>query len=57
MIHGSDDASIPVEKTQRLADGQPDGALVLIPSAGHAANFTHRELVNPEIERFLAVLS
>jgi pimeloyl-ACP methyl ester carboxylesterase len=48
---------MPVEKAQRLADGLPDGALVLIPGAGHAANLTHPEPVSPEIERFLAGLS
>jgi pimeloyl-ACP methyl ester carboxylesterase len=56
VIHGADDASIPLESGQRLADGLPDASIAVIPGAGHAANLTHPELVNPEIERFLTGL-
>jgi pimeloyl-ACP methyl ester carboxylesterase len=53
VIHGAQDASISVELAQRLADGLPRASIELIPGAGHAANLTHPELVNPVIERFL----
>jgi pimeloyl-ACP methyl ester carboxylesterase len=57
VIHGSDDASIPLEIGQRLADGLPNAEMVVVPGAGHAANLTHPGLVNPAIERFLTSLS
>jgi pimeloyl-ACP methyl ester carboxylesterase len=57
VIHGADDASIPVEVGKRLADGLPNASIEVIPGAGHAPNLTHPELVNPVIERFLAGLS
>lgn len=56
VIHGSDDASIPLEIGQRLAHGLPSASIEVIPGAGHAANLTHPEFVNPVIERFLAGL-
>jgi pimeloyl-ACP methyl ester carboxylesterase len=56
VIHGGEDASIPVEAAQRLVEGLPNASFELIPGAGHASNLTHPELVNPVIERFLASL-
>jgi pimeloyl-ACP methyl ester carboxylesterase len=56
VIHGEQDAAIPVEVAQRLADGLPQAELALIEGAGHAANLTHPAQVNPHIERFLAAL-
>jgi len=56
VIHGEADASIPLEIGRNLADGLPDAEFVIVPGAGHAANLTHPELVNPRIERFLASL-
>lgn len=54
VIHGEADASIPVEKAQELVDGIPNARpLVLIPGAGHAANLTHPDIVNPAIREFL----
>jgi len=54
VIHGDADASIPVEKAQALVDGLPGAApLVLVPGAGHAANLTHPDVVNPPLRRFL----
>jgi pimeloyl-ACP methyl ester carboxylesterase len=57
VIHGEADASIALEIGRNLADGLPDAEFVIVPGAGHAANLTHPELVNPQIERFLATLS
>jgi pimeloyl-ACP methyl ester carboxylesterase len=56
VIHGEADASIPLEIGRNLADGLPDAEFVIGPGAGHAANLSHPELVNPQIERFLAAL-
>jgi pimeloyl-ACP methyl ester carboxylesterase len=56
VIHGAEDASIPVEAAQRLADELPNASIEVVPGAGHASNLTHPELVNPVIERFLASL-
>jgi pimeloyl-ACP methyl ester carboxylesterase len=56
VIHGEADASIGLEIGRNLADGLADAEFVIVPGAGHAANLTHPELVNPQIERFLASL-
>ncbi len=55
VIHGTDDASVPLAAGQALATGlgaefQP------IPGAGHGACMSYFELVNPIIETFLAGL-
>jgi 3-oxoadipate enol-lactonase len=57
VVHGDADASIPVERGQALVDGLPGAKpLVLVPGAGHAANLTHPEAVNPALLAFLAQL-
>jgi pimeloyl-ACP methyl ester carboxylesterase len=56
VVHGEADASIGLEIGRNLADGLPDAEFVIVPGAGHAANLTHPDLVNPQIERFLAAL-
>ena len=56
MIHGDEDAAIELALAQKLAAGLGDAELVVVPGAGHAANLTHPEAVNPAIERFLAAL-
>jgi 3-oxoadipate enol-lactonase len=54
VVHGDADASIPVEKAQALVDGLPGAtALMLVPGAGHAANLTFPEVVNPVVRAFL----
>ena len=54
VVHGDADAAIPVERARTLVDRIPDARpLVLIPGAGHAANLTHPDLVNPPIRAFL----
>jgi 3-oxoadipate enol-lactonase len=54
VVHGDADASIPVEQGQALVDGLPGAEpLVLVPGAGHAANLTFPEAVNPAVRAFL----
>jgi pimeloyl-ACP methyl ester carboxylesterase len=54
VIHGSEDAAIPVAKgaalVQGLAGARP---LVVVEGAGHASNLSHPDVVNAEIRRFL----
>jgi pimeloyl-ACP methyl ester carboxylesterase len=56
VIHGDKDAAIALGLAKTLAGGLADAELVVVPGAGHAANLTHPEAVNPAIERFLAGL-
>jgi pimeloyl-ACP methyl ester carboxylesterase len=56
VIHGDADAAISLDLAKVLAGSLPKGELVVIKGAGHAANLTHPEAVNPAIERFLAGL-
>src|SRR5580704_7252491 len=56
VIHGDADAAIELPLAQALAAGLASAELVVVPGAGHAANLTHPETVNPAIERFLATL-
>jgi pimeloyl-ACP methyl ester carboxylesterase len=54
VVHGDADASIPVDRAQALVDGLPAAVdLVLVPGAGHAANLTHPDEVNPAIRAFV----
>jgi len=57
VVHGAADAAIETARARDMADRLQHAELVLIPGAGHAANLTHAELVNPHIERFLAGLA
>lgn len=57
VVHGTDDASIPVDKAEELVAGLKGAhPLVLVPGAGHAANLTHPEPVNAAILEFLQSL-
>ena len=57
VVHGTADASIPLEHAERLAAGLPQAApLVAVEGGTHAANLTHPEEVNDAIRRFLADL-
>src|SRR5581483_2759311 len=56
VIHGDKDAAIRLDLAEQLAAGLGNAELVVVPGAGHAANLTHPEAVNPAIERFLAGL-
>jgi pimeloyl-ACP methyl ester carboxylesterase len=56
VIHGDADAAIELSLAKALAAGLANAELVVVPGAGHAANLTHPEIVNPALERFLAKL-
>jgi pimeloyl-ACP methyl ester carboxylesterase len=53
VIHGDRDMAIPLDTARWLADALPDGELVVVPGAGHAANLTHPDGVNPALAAFL----
>jgi pimeloyl-ACP methyl ester carboxylesterase len=57
VIHGDADAAIELALGEALAAGLEGGRLVVVPGAGHAANLTHPEVVNPAIAAFLADLA
>ena len=54
VIHGDADAAIALTLAETLVRELPDAELVVVPGAGHAANLTHPQVVNPAIEKFLA---
>jgi len=56
VIHGDADPAIEVARAEAVAEALPDAELVVIAGAGHAANLTHPDDVNPHIERFLGAL-
>lgn len=58
IVHGTADASIPMEKAEILRDGIA-GLTTLVPIEGgpHAANMTHAEPVNAAILQFLSTLN
>lgn len=58
IVHGTADASIPMEKAEILRDGIA-GPTTLVPIEGgpHAANMTHSEPVNAAILQFLSALA
>jgi pimeloyl-ACP methyl ester carboxylesterase len=57
VIHGDDDAAIPMERAAVLAAGLPNcRGLVSVPGAGHAGNVSHPEPYNRAILHFLASL-
>lgn len=57
IIHGTEDAAIPMEKAEQLRAELTDCRdLVPVEGGSHAANLTHPEVVNDAIRRFLAAL-
>ena len=58
IIHGTEDAAIPVSKAEVLRDGLGGpSTLVTVEGAPHAANLTHPDPVNAAIKSFLADLN
>ena len=53
VVHGDADAAIELSLAEALTAGLADAKLVVVPGAGHAANLTHAEVVNPAIAAFL----
>ena len=57
IIHGTEDAAIPMEKAEQLRAGLADCRdLVPVEGASHAANMTQPGVVNEAVERFLAAV-
>src|SRR5262249_6303972 len=57
VVHGDADLAIDLDAGRWLAEQLPDAELVVVEGAGHAANLTHPQAVNPAIEAFLARIS
>jgi len=57
VIHGDKDAAIELGLAETLAAGLANAKLVVVAGAGHAANLTHPEAVNPAIAAFLDSLA
>ena len=53
-IHGEEDASLDIEKSEDMVEHLPDGELVPIPEAGHSANTENPAAANAAIREFLA---
>lgn len=54
IVHGEDDAGIPLSDAQVLADGLPNvRGFCAVPGAGHSPNVEKPEIVNPAIRAFL----
>jgi 3-oxoadipate enol-lactonase len=57
IVHGTDDAAIPVAKAQALRDGLGGPAeLVTVEGGSHASNMSHPDLVNAALLGFLRSL-
>ncbi len=53
VVHGEQDLAIDVAVARGVATALPDAELVVVESAGHAANLTHPEPVNAALSAFL----
>jgi len=53
VIHGDQDLAIGIDTAHWFADALPHGELVVVEGAGHAANLTHPDAVNPPLAAFL----
>jgi pimeloyl-ACP methyl ester carboxylesterase len=54
VVHGAQDVAIGLDVARGFADALPDGELVVVDGAGHAANLTHPAPVNAALAPFLA---
>ena len=54
VLHGDQDVAISIDVARAYVTQLPDGELVEVEGAGHAANLTHPEPTNAAIEAFLA---
>ena len=57
VIVGDEDQPLPVQKSQRIADGIRGAELVVIPGAGHLSSVEHPQAVTDALSRFLTRLS
>ncbi|MGE0328694.1 MAG: alpha/beta hydrolase [Polyangiaceae bacterium] len=54
IVHGEEDRAIVRERAERLHAGIRGSEFVLLPKGGHSSTIEEPELVNAEIQRFLA---
>ncbi|MEA2684776.1 MAG: 3-oxoadipate enol-lactonase [Chloroflexota bacterium] len=54
VVHGSEDAAIPVENAEALAAGIPGARFQLVDGAGHQSSMDHPDEVTAAIRDFLA---
>jgi len=57
VIHGEADHAIELGRAMAMYEALPNAQLLIVPGAGHAANLTHPDAVNPAIEKFLQSLA
>jgi 3-oxoadipate enol-lactonase len=50
---GAEDTLTPVEEARRIADGTPNGSLVVVPAAGHLSNLENPQAFNSALREFL----
>lgn len=53
VMHGEQDLAIDLDVARRFAAALPAGEIAVVDGAGHAANLTHADAVNPLLETFL----
>ena len=53
VIVGEEDTLTPVGESRRIAEGVPDGRLVVIPGAGHLSNLEDPDSFNEALKSFL----
>jgi 3-oxoadipate enol-lactonase len=54
LVHGAEDAAIPVARAYEICDAVDDcRGVVEVEGAAHASNLTHPHVVNPAIRSFL----
>jgi 3-oxoadipate enol-lactonase len=54
VLVGEEDTLTPVAEARKIADGVPDGRLVVIPAAGHLSNLENPAAFNKALAEFLA---
>ncbi|MBB6455319.1 pimeloyl-ACP methyl ester carboxylesterase [Salirhabdus euzebyi] len=57
IVHGQNDALVPVVTAEQIATEIPGAELVVIPDAGHVPTISHPIATTIEIKRFLSTIS
>ena len=53
VVHGEDDAPVPIALAERIVAAMPNARLELIPGGGHRPDIRSPEVVNPLLLDFL----
>lgn len=53
VIHGEEDAAIPMTQAEKMAEGIPDAELLRIPEAGHTTPLEAPDIVNEALAKLL----